>query len=69
MELSGHGDALSLVTPHLADDPVKDSVLPHDSSGEGKRYRVMGNVFVPACQPCCENCEDAKDSLSPWVPQ
>ena len=44
------------------------SRLYNDSSGEGKRYQVMGNVIAPACQPCCANREDAKDSNSPWVP-
>ena len=59
------------MTLHLADDPVRDSVdtLAPDSSGEGKRHQVMGNVVAPTCQPCCATCEDAKDSNSPWVPQ
>ena len=68
MGLSGQVDTMSLVTPHLADDPVRDSVdtVAPDSSGEGKRHPAMGNVVVPACQPCCEN---VRDSNSPWVPQ
>ena len=65
---SGRGDTPAVVTFHPADDPARDSVdtLPPDSSGEGKHYPVTGNIFGPACQPCCEQ---VKDSNSPWVPQ